>query len=176
MTVSRWKSQDARDFWRPRWFSDQLFLRPVVDLIPSSETMIPTDFPHEFSQGTINIHKHPPTFTNIHQHPPGSCSPHFWPLTLSNGHITPTKVINHYNPIEITVCLALQDPQYLHHVLTSAVGPKLFYRLPLLSSRFMRKIALHQECMVSWCVAQTFLVGAGGSMDLHSRYLGHGEK
>lgn len=41
----------------------------------------------------------------------------------------------------------LEDPQYLHHVLTMAVGPKLFYSLPELSARFMRKIALHQECM-----------------------------
>ncbi|CAK9099007.1 unnamed protein product [Durusdinium trenchii] len=40
-----------------------------------------------------------------------------------------------------------EDPQYLHHVLTMAVGPKLFYSLPELSARFMRKIALHQECM-----------------------------
>eukprot|EP00434_Breviolum_minutum_P019039 symbB.v1.2.016784.t2/scaffold1290.1/size126440/5 len=40
-----------------------------------------------------------------------------------------------------------EDPQYLHHVLTTVVGPKLFYDLPLLTSRFMRKIALHKECM-----------------------------
>ena len=43
----------------------------------------------------------------------------------------------------------MKDPQYLHHVLTTVVGPKLFYDLPLLTSRFMRKIALHKECMVT---------------------------
>lgn len=47
------------------------------------------------------------------------------------------------------VLATMKDPQYLHHVLTTVVGPKLFYDLPLLTSRFMRKIALHKECMVT---------------------------
>ncbi|CAJ1402961.1 unnamed protein product [Effrenium voratum] len=40
-----------------------------------------------------------------------------------------------------------EDPQYLHFVLTSAVGAKNFYQLPQLTAQFMRKIALHRDCM-----------------------------
>ena len=45
------------------------------------------------------------------------------------------------------VLSASDDAGFLHHALTSAVGPKLFYQLPKLTAKFMRKIALTGECM-----------------------------
>ena len=61
---------------------------------------------------------------------------------------------------------ASEDAEFLHHVLTSAVGPRLFYQLPkltarpgragqgrrpstafLLRRRYMRKIALSPGCL-----------------------------
>jgi len=42
---------------------------------------------------------------------------------------------------------ASEDAEFLHHVLTSAVGPRLFYQLPKLTARYMRKIALSPGCL-----------------------------
>eukprot|EP00931_Biecheleriopsis_adriatica_P119058 TRINITY_DN94344_c0_g1_i1.p1 TRINITY_DN94344_c0_g1~~TRINITY_DN94344_c0_g1_i1.p1 ORF type:complete len:418 (-),score=87.56 TRINITY_DN94344_c0_g1_i1:40-1272(-) len=42
---------------------------------------------------------------------------------------------------------ACDDINRLHSVLSQAVGPKLFYKFPRLTARYMRKIGLHQECL-----------------------------
>ncbi|CAE7438935.1 Ankrd28, partial [Symbiodinium necroappetens] len=42
---------------------------------------------------------------------------------------------------------ASEDAEFLHQALTSAVGPRLFYQLPKLTARYMRKIALSPGCL-----------------------------
>ncbi|CAE7683577.1 ASPH [Symbiodinium pilosum] len=42
---------------------------------------------------------------------------------------------------------ASEDARFLHQTLTSVLGPRLFYRLPKLAARYMRKIALSAECL-----------------------------
>mmetsp|Transcript_11579 Transcript_11579/g.30976 ORF Transcript_11579/g.30976 Transcript_11579/m.30976 type:complete len:404 (+) Transcript_11579:49-1260(+) len=46
------------------------------------------------------------------------------------------------NILETTDCV-----DTFHAVLTQAVGPKNFYRLPDLTAKYMRRIGLHQQCL-----------------------------
>ena len=83
---------------------------------------------------------------------------------------------------------ASEDAEFLHHVLTSAVGPRLFYQLPkltarpgragqgrrpstafLLRRRYMRKIALSPGCLEDGSPRRTSARRASASQEFQSR-------